>query len=271
MLSNKNTTEIFKTLDEIYKNPKTELDFVNNYTLLVAVVLSAQSTDKGVNKATLELFKVVKTPQQMLNLGLENLQNHIKTIGLYKNKAKNVIALSEILLKYSKENILNSLLILSNNVDDTKALKNKISDDEIANFLYFYDAKTKDYIFKNLSTKKKSLKTIEIIDNNKEILIENLIALAGVGRKTANVVLNVAFNLITMPVDTHLFRLAHRWGLSVAKTPEGVEVDLLNKIPKKYLPKAHHLMILFGRYTCKAKGFKCLECPLNNICPKIGI
>ncbi len=267
----KNLTKLFQTIDEIYKNPKTELDFVNNYTLLVAVVLSAQSTDKGVNKATLELFKVVKNPQQMLNLGLENLQNHIKTIGLYKNKAKNVIALSEVLLKYSKESVLKSLSNLNNTIDNLEDLKIKISDDEIANFLYFYDAKTKDYIFNKLSIKKNSLKTIEIIDNNKEVLIEKLIVLAGVGRKTANVVLNVGFNLITMPVDTHLFRLAHRWGLSVAKTPEGVEVDLLNKVPKQYLPKAHHLMILFGRYTCKAKGFKCIECPLNDICPKIGI
>ena len=185
-------------------NPRCELDFANAYTLLVAVVLSAQSTDKGVNKATKELFAVADTPQKMLNLGLEKVKNYIKTIGLYNNKAKNIIALSQELVdKYNGE------------VPSAR---------------------------------------------------EALESLPGVGRKTANVVLNVWFNQPTLAVDTHVFRIAHRLGFSQGKTPAEVEKDLLKVLPDNYAKNANHWLVLFGRYICKAQRPDCANCPIAGFC-----
>ncbi len=170
----------------------------------MAVTLSAQSTDVGVNRATKELFKIADTPQKMVNLGLEGLKDHIKTIGLYNNKAKNVIALSQMLIdEYGGE------------VPNTR---------------------------------------------------EELVKLPGVGRKTANVVLNVAFGQPTMAVDTHIFRVSNRTGLARGKTPEAVEKALLKVIPEEFALHAHHWLILHGRYTCKARKPLCGECPIYDVC-----
>jgi endonuclease III len=196
--------QIFSRLREVDPEPKTELEYVNDYTLLVAVVLSAQSTDKGVNKATSALFRKVKTPDQMVTLGEEGLKEYIKTIGLFNAKAKNIIALSIILVdKHGGQ------------IPSTR---------------------------------------------------EELVALPGVGRKTANVVLHVAFGQATMPVDTHIFRLAHRLGLSEGKTPDRVEEDLLRVIPTEFLNHAHHWLILHGRYTCLARRPKCSQCIIHDLC-----
>ena len=199
-------TEICKILD-VFKsqdnNPKSELNFHNAYTLLVAIVLSAQSTDKGVNKATVELFKIADTPQKMLDLGLEKLKQHIKTIGLYNNKAKNIIGLSQVLVeKYNGE-----------------------------------------------------------IPKNRSLLEE----LPGVGRKTANVLLNVWWNEPTVAVDTHVLRLAKRLELSDSTTPLGVEEDL-NKLPEEYRKHVNHWLVLFGRYICKAQKPDCQTCPIIDFC-----
>ena len=195
---------IMKIFNDRDPNPRCELDFANAYTLLVAVVLSAQSTDKGVNKATKELFAVADTPQKMLNLGLEKVKNYIKTIGLYNNKAKNIIALSQELVdKYNGE------------VPSAR---------------------------------------------------EALESLPGVGRKTANVVLNVWFNQPTLAVDTHVFRIAHRLGFSQGKTPAEVEKDLLKVLPDNYAKNANHWLVLFGRYICKAQRPDCANCPIAGFC-----
>jgi len=204
----KNIESIFHILQEKNPNPVGELYYVNPYTLLVAVALSAQSTDVGVNKATKPLFDIVQTPQQMIELGLQGLREYIKTIGLYNTKAKNVIALSEILVNQFKGVV----------PDDREALE----------------------------------------------------SLPGVGRKTANVVLNTAFGHPTLAVDTHLFRLAHRLGWSTGKTPLKVEEDLLKTIPTKYMKNAHHWLILHGRYTCKARTPLCQTCPIQHLCPSFG-
>ena len=193
--------KIFRTLDP---NPRCELNFTNAYTLLVAVVLSAQSTDKGVNKATETLFKIVDTPQKMVDLGLEKLKTYIKTIGLYNNKAQNIIALS------------------------------------------------KDLVEKHNG----------IVPNNREQL-ENL---AGVGRKTANVVLNVWFNQPTLAVDTHVMRIARRLDFSKGKTPLEIEKDLIKLLPEEYLKNANHWLVLFGRYICKAQKPDCSNCPISMLC-----
>lgn len=196
--------DIMKIFNDRDPNPRCELDFANAYTLLVAVVLSAQSTDKGVNKATKELFAVADTPQKMLNLGLEKVKNYIKTIGLYNNKAKNIIALSQELVdKYNGE------------VPSAR---------------------------------------------------EALESLPGVGRKTANVVLNVWFNQPTLAVDTHVFRIAHRLGFSQGKTPVEVEKDLLKVLPDNYAKNANHWLVLFGRYICKAQKPDCANCPIAGFC-----
>ena len=195
--------DVFKSLDE---NPKSELEFHNAYTLLVAIVLSAQSTDKGVNKATKELFKIADTPQKMLDLGIDKLKEHIKTIGLYNNKAKNIIALSQTLVD----------------------------------------------------------KCDGEVPHNREI-IESL---AGVGRKTANVLFNVWWNEPTVAVDTHVLRLAKRLELSDKTTPLGVEEDL-NKLPDEYKKHLNHWLVLFGRYTCKAQKPNCTSCPIANFCHSI--
>ena len=192
---------IFETLDP---NPRCELDFKNAYTLLVAVVLSAQSTDKGVNKATKALFEAVDSPQKMLALGIDKLKDYIKTIGLYNNKAKNIILLShELVEKYGGE----------------------VPSDRAA--------------------------------------LENL---AGVGRKTANVVLNVWFDKPTLAVDTHVFRIAHRLDFSAGKTPREVEDDLTKVLPLEYIKNANHWLVLFGRYTCKAVRPNCANCPIAKYC-----
>ena len=196
--------EIMSAFEKLMPDPKCELDFKNAYTLLVAVVLSAQSTDKGVNKATKALFEVADSPQKMLDLGIDKLKSYIKTIGLYNNKAKNIMLLSEELVeKYEGE------------VPDSR---------------------------------------------------EKLESLAGVGRKTANVVLNVWFNQPTLAVDTHVLRISHRLDFSSGKTPREVEDDLIRVLPEKYIKNANHWLVLFGRYTCKAIKPDCPNCPIAKYC-----
>lgn len=204
LLTNEEMQLAFSRFQSQNPNPKSELDYVNPFTLLVAVVLSAQTTDKGVNKATKDLFKIADSPQKMLELGEENLITYIKSIGLYKNKAKNIINLS----------------------------KKLISD---------YDS--------------------QVPDN-----MEDLMTLAGVGRKTANVILNVIFNKATMPVDTHLLRVCPRVGFAQGNTPESVEKSLLERIPFEYMHDAHHWLLLHGRYVCMAKNQKCQECIISDLC-----
>ena len=204
MRSKAETLEIMDIFRKRDPNPRCELNYINAYTLLVAVVLSAQSTDKGVNKATETLFKTVDTPQKMINMGLEKLKDHIKTIGLYNNKAKNIIALSEELVaKYNG-----------------------------------------------------------VVPQNRE----QLESLAGVGRKTANVVLNVWFNQPTLAVDTHVMRIAHRLDFSHGKTPLEIEKDLVKLLPENYIKNTNHWLVLFGRYICKAQKPDCSNCPISNYC-----
>jgi endonuclease-3 len=195
---------IFSRLARANPSPKGELDHVNPYTLLVAVVLSAQATDKGVNRATANLFKAVTTPQQMLDLGEEGLIAHIKSIGLFRAKARNVIRLSQELIDHHGGEV----------PQDREALEK----------------------------------------------------LPGVGRKTANVVLNMAFGQPTMAVDTHVFRVSQRLGLAKGKTPLAIEEQLVKAVPAKFMLHAHHWLILHGRYTCLARGPKCAECPLEDLC-----
>ena len=204
LLSQSEMSEVFSRWEKQNPKPASELDYVNPFTLLVAVVLSAQATDKSVNKATESLFKIADTPQKMLALGEEKLISYIRTIGLYKNKAKHVIALSQKL----------------------------ISD------------------FGG-----------QVPDNR-----EALMTLPGVGRKTANVVLNVIFKQPTMPVDTHLLRIAPKIGLAQGTTPEQVEQSLLSRIPSEFLHDAHHWILLHGRYVCTARNPKCAECIINDLC-----
>ena len=204
LLSEKEMIEVFSRWKAQNPSPASELDYVNAFTLLVAVVLSAQTTDKGVNKATVELFKVADTPEKMLALGEEGLIPYIRTIGLYKNKAKHVIGLSKKL------------------IDD---FGSKVPDNRDA-----------------------------------------LMTLPGVGRKTANVVLNVIFHKPTMPVDTHLLRVSPKIGLAEGNTPETVEKSLLARIPEEFLPNAHHWILLHGRYICTARNPKCDECLINDLC-----
>lgn len=196
--------EFFRRLAEDNPAPETELESGNTYQLLVAVVLSAQSTDVGVNKATRALFKDVKTPAQMVALGEDGLKEHIKTIGLFNTKAKNVIALSEILVR----------------------------------------------------------------DHDGEVPADRdaLVALPGVGRKTANVVMNSAFGAETFAVDTHIFRVANRTGLAKGKTPLAVEKGLEKKVPTPFRVGAHHWLILHGRYICKARTPECWRCPVVDLC-----
>lgn len=196
--------EFFRRLSAANPEPKSELEYINPYTLLVAVVLSAQATDVGVNKATGPLFQIVTTPQQMVELGEERLRGYIKTIGLFNTKAKNVIRLSEILVaQYGGA----------------------------------------------VPARREALET-----------------LPGVGRKTANVVLNVAFGEETIAVDTHIFRVGNRTGLAPGKTPDAVEAKLLKVVPKAYRRHAHHWLILHGRYVCKARKPDCLVCPVSDLC-----
>jgi endonuclease-3 len=196
--------EFFRRLAELNPDPQTELAFGNTYQLLVAVVLSAQATDVGVNKATRGLFETVKTPQQMLDLGEDGLKRHIRTIGLFNAKAKNVIALSEILVR----------------------------------------------------------------DHGGEVPADRdaLVALPGVGRKTANVVMNCAFGAETFAVDTHIFRVGNRTGLAPGKTVLVVEKQLERKVPAPFRVGAHHWLILHGRYICKARTPECWRCPVADLC-----
>ncbi len=196
--------EFFRRLAECQPAPESELHYINPYTLLVAVVLSAQATDAGVNKATTPLFAKVRTPEAMVALGLDGLKGYIKSIGLFNNKAKNIIALSEKLIAEHGS---------------------KVPRDRAA-----------------------------------------LEALPGVGRKTANVVLNVAFGEPTMAVDTHVFRVANRTGLAKGKTPLEVERKLVKAIPAKWMGHAHHWLILHGRYTCLARKPRCPDCVVNDLC-----
>lgn len=201
--------EIMRIFEQNDPNPRCELNYCNAYTLLVAVVLSAQSTDKGVNRATEALFKVADTPQKMLDLGLDGLKNYIKTIGLYNNKAKSIMSLS---------------------ADLVQKYQGVVPHDRAA-----------------------------------------LEALAGVGRKTANVVLNVWFHEPTLAVDTHVFRVAHRLDMSQGKTPLEVEKDLVKVLPPAYAQNANHWLVLFGRYICKAVKPECEKCPIRSYCHWKGI
>ena len=203
-LNSQEIEEIFRRFHEAEPEPKGELNSVNNFTFLVAVVLSAQATDVGVNKATGPLFKVADTPKKMVALGEDRLRDYIKTVGLFRAKARNVIALSRALI-------------------DTHGGEVPASR-------------------------------------------EALEALPGVGRKTANVVLNIAFGEPTIAVDTHLFRLGNRTGLAVGKTPLEVEMKLLKSVPAEYLRHAHHWLILHGRYVCKARKPECWRCLIADIC-----
>ena len=196
--------EFFSRLQAQNPEPKGELNWTNPYTLLVAVALSAQATDVGVNKATEKLFRIVSTPQDMLALGEAGLKDHIKTIGLYNSKAKNVIKAAEILVR---------------------DFGGEVPRDRTA-----------------------------------------LETLPGVGRKTANVVLNIAFGEPTIAVDTHLFRVGNRTGLAPGKTPLAVELKLEKKIPKEFLRHAHHWLILHGRYVCKARKPDCPSCIVADLC-----
>jgi len=196
--------EFYHRLAESNPAPETELEYVNPYTLLVAVALSAQATDVGVNKATRSLFAKVKTPQQMLDLGEDGLKQHIKTIGLFNTKAKNVIAAARILV------------------------------DEFGG---------------------------EVPQER-----EKLEKLPGVGRKTANVVLNVAFGQPTIAVDTHIFRVSNRTGLAPGKNPLEVELKLAKATPEPFVTHAHHWLILHGRYICKARTPECWRCPVADLC-----
>ena len=196
--------EIFRRLKVAIPEPKTELVHASTFELLIAVILSAQATDKGVNLATAKLFPVANTPQAILALGIEGLESYIRTIGLYRSKAKNVMATCRILVdQYGGE------------VPATR---------------------------------------------------EALESLPGVGRKTANVILNTAFGQPTIAVDTHIFRLGNRIGLAPGKTPLEVELKLMKTVPPAYLQDAHHLLILHGRYVCVARVPKCGQCVINDLC-----
>ncbi len=196
---------LFERFEAATAHPKTELNYRSPFTLLVAVVLSAQATDKSVNKATEGLYRAADTPRKMAELGVEGVTPFIKTIGIFRNKAKNVVALSNILVdQYGGEVPLRR---------------------------------------------------------------EALQALPGVGRKTASVVLNELDIEPAIAVDTHVFRVSHRLGLSVAKTPDKVEAELMAKIPERFLTRAHHWLILHGRYTCLARRPRCESCLVSDLCP----
>ncbi len=195
---------IFERLREANPNPETELEYTTPFELLIAVLLSAQATDIGVNKATRKLYPVANTPQAILDLGLDELTEYIRTIGLYKTKAKNVIATCRILVdQYGGE------------VPQTR---------------------------------------------------EELEQLPGVGRKTANVVLNTAFRQVAMAVDTHIFRVSNRTGIAPGKNVDIVEQKLMKFVPKEFLMDAHHWLILHGRYTCVARKPKCWNCIIADLC-----
>lgn len=196
--------QIFKRFKENNPNPTTELEYSNPFELLIAVILSAQATDVGVNKATKKLFPVANTPEVIFALGEDGLKDYIKTIGLYNTKGSNIIKTCKLLI--DKHN---------SQVPETR---------------------------------------------------EELEALPGVGRKTANVVLNTAFGQPTMAVDTHIFRVSNRTGMATGKNPLEVEKNLLKNVPKEYLHDAHHWLILHGRYTCIARKPRCSSCVIEDLC-----
>ena len=200
----KEISQFFTRLRARDPEPKSELEYLNPYTLLVAVVLSAQATDKGVNKATGPLFAAADTPEKMLQLGEDRVRDYVKSIGLYRTKAKNIIALSELLVRDHGGKVPRSRAALE--------------------------------------------------------------TLPGVGRKTANVVLNVAFGEPTMAVDTHIFRIGNRTGLAPGKNPREVEDGLVANIPKRFMRHAHHWLILHGRYVCKARKPDCPHCVVRDVC-----
>ena len=204
-LSKEKILEIFSRFSKITPEPKGELEYTSPYTLLIAVVLSAQSTDVGVNKATKKLFSLANTPEEMIAIGENKVIENIRTIGLYKNKAKNIISLSN--------------------------------------------------------------KLLEDFDGEVPKTHVELESLPGVGRKTANVVLSMAFGIPTIAVDTHVFRVSNRTGLAIGKNVEEVEKKLIKRLPEKYFFHAHHWLILHGRYTCKARNPLCLECVIADLCP----
>jgi endonuclease-3 len=196
--------ELFRRLRELNPHPTTELEYATPFELLVAVILSAQATDAGVNKATRRLFPIANTPQALLELGEDGLKRHISSIGLFNTKAKNVIATCRLLLERHGGAV----------PADREALE----------------------------------------------------ALPGVGRKTANVVLNTAFGQVAMAVDTHIFRVSNRTGLAPGKTPLAVEQALLKRVPPEFLQDAHHWLILHGRYVCTARRPRCPECVIRDLC-----
>jgi endonuclease-3 len=196
--------KLFERLRALNPHPKTELEYTTPFELLVAVVLSAQATDKSVNLATRRLFKVARTPRAMLDLGVDGLSEYVKSIGLYQGKARNIIATCRILLDQHQ---------------------GRVPDDR-----------------------------------------ESLEALPGVGRKTANVILNTAFGQPTIAVDTHLFRVANRTGLAPGRTVREVEDALMKRIPAEFRHDAHHWLILHGRYVCKARRPDCPNCPIADLC-----
>jgi endonuclease III len=211
-MNRQNIEAFFATLKAANPEPRTELEYTSHFELLAAVLLSAQATDVGVNKATRKLFPVANTPQQILDLGLEGLESYIKTIGLYRSKAKHLMEACRILVEQHGG---------------------------------------------------------EVPDNR-----EALEALPGVGRKTANVVLNVAFGHPTMAVDTHIFRVGNRTGLAKGKTPLAVEKQLMKRIPAEYAVDAHHWLILHGRYVCQARKPLCDQCAVAAYCdfkPKTAV
>ena len=200
----KNINTFFKRLSKEIPNPKSDLKYTNTFTLLLAVVLSAQSTDVGVNKATKKLFLIADTPKKILNLGISKLKFFIKTICLYNTKAKNIINLSQIIIER-----------FNGKVPNTR---------------------------------------------------EELTSLPGVGRKTANVILNIAFKKSTIAVDTHIFRVSNRTKIAIGKKPIDVELKLEDIVPEKYKKQAHHLLILHGRYVCKARSPICKICVVKDLC-----
>ena len=204
MLSSKAVQRLFERLLEATPNPAIELTYTNPFTLLVAVVLSAQATDVGVNKATKTLFLLVDSPEKMIALGEESLRQYVRSIGLYPTKSRHIIQLSKLLIERH-----------NGQVPGTR---------------------------------------------------EELEALPGVGRKTANVMLNVIFGKPVIPVDTHVTRVSHRTGLTEAKLPYAIETELMHRVPDQWKKLAHHLLVLHGRHTCKARRPLCGECPIRDIC-----
>ncbi|MBS0235914.1 MAG: endonuclease III [Proteobacteria bacterium] len=204
LLKSTEIERLFAILSKHRPDPRIELDYTNPYTLLVAVILSAQSTDKGVNKATARLFAIADSPVKMIKLGEEGLKAYIKSIGLYNSKARNIIMMSQQLLE-------------------------RFNGEVVEDF-------------------------------------EGLCGLAGVGRKSANVIMNTVFGHPTIAVDTHIFRVSNRLGLCVSKTPVQTERALLKVVPLKWAHNAHHWLVLHGRYICKAKKPLCHDCPVAEIC-----